>query len=62
HLEKLIAAGEKLDINYLKPPAERFEKIKNGFQESGGLNLSPVREILGEEYSYDELRLARMFL
>jgi len=62
HLEKLIAAGEKLDINYLKPPPERFEKIKKAFQKSGGLNLSPVREILGEEYSYDELRFARMFL
>ena len=62
HLEKLIATGEKLDINYLKPPTERFKKIKKAFQESGGLNLSPVREILGEEYSYDELRMARMFL
>ncbi|MCK4553764.1 RecQ family ATP-dependent DNA helicase, partial [Candidatus Parcubacteria bacterium] len=62
HLEKLIAAGEKLDIDYLKPPAERFEIIKKAFQKSGELNLSPVREILGEEYSYDELRLARMFL
>ncbi|MCK4554433.1 RecQ family ATP-dependent DNA helicase, partial [Candidatus Parcubacteria bacterium] len=62
HLEKLIATGAKLDIDYLKPPTERFEKIKKAFQESGELNLSPVREILGEEYSYDELRLARMFL
>ena len=62
HLEKLIAVGEKLDIDYLKPPTERFQKIKKAFQESGGLNLSPVREILGEEYSYDELRLARIFL
>ena len=62
HLEKLIAAGEKFDIDYLKPPEERFDKIKKAFQESGELNLSPVREILGEEYSYDELRFARMFL
>lgn len=62
HLEKLILAGEKLDIDYLKPPADRFEKIKKAFHESGGLTLSPVREILGEEYSYDELRFARIFL
>lgn len=62
HLEKIIASGEKLDLDYLKPPAERLEKIKKAFCQSGGAALSPVREILGEEYSYDELRLARLFL
>lgn len=62
HLEKIIASGEKLDIGYLKPPAERFGKIKKAFKKSGGLNLAPVREILGGEYSYEELRFARIFL
>jgi len=62
HLEKLISAGENFDLTYLKPPQERFNKIKTAFQQSGGENLTPVREILGEEFSYDELRLARIFL
>jgi len=62
HIEKLQQAGEDLDIEYLKPEPERFEKIKNAFQESGDLFLGPVKEILGDDFSYDELRLARMFL
>lgn len=62
HLEKLAAAGEEIDIEYLRPPAKKMEKIKSAFQKSGGTALSPVREILREEFSYDELRVARLFL
>ena len=80
HLEKLLETGEKLDISHLQLPAERFEKIKQAFKQSGTPNLSPrpqrsggpshqvpgglsiVKEILGEDFSYDELRLARIFL
>lgn len=63
HLEKLIESGQKLDLDYLQLPTERFEKIKNAFAKSGDLlRLSPVKEILGEEFSYCEIRLARIFL
>ena len=62
HLEGLVEAGEELDLEHLMPPAERFETIRAAFQDSGGLSLAPVREILGEEYSYRELRLARILL
>lgn len=62
HIEKLVAAGEEIDIEYLRLPAKKMEKIKSAFQKSGGTALSPVREILGEEFSYDELRMARLFL
>jgi len=62
HLEKLIKRGEKFDLEYLKPPAGRFAKIKNAFAESGDFSLSPVREILGDSFSYGELRLGRLFL
>ena len=62
HLEKLTAAEEEIDIEYLRPPANKMEKIKSAFRKSGGTALSPVREILGEEFSYDELKVARMFL
>jgi ATP-dependent DNA helicase RecQ len=62
HIEKLVAAGEGIDIGYLRPPAKKMDKIKAAFQKSGGMALSPVREILGEEFSYDELRVARLFL
>jgi ATP-dependent DNA helicase RecQ len=62
HLEKLIMAGEKLDLAHLELPSDRMMKIRAAFQKSGGLTLNPVREILGEDFSYEELRLARIFL
>ncbi|MBU1922434.1 helix-turn-helix domain-containing protein [Patescibacteria group bacterium] len=62
HLEKLTALGEKLDLSYIKLPAERFGEIKKAFEKTGDYSLSPVREILGHSFSYDELRLARLFL
>jgi len=62
HVEKLVSTGEKIDIDYLRPPVEKFEKIKAAFQKSGGTALSPVREMLGEQFSYEELRIARLFI
>lgn len=64
HLEKMLAKGEKLDLNYLKLflPPDRFAKIKTAFKETGGAKLSPVKEILGSDFSYEEIRLTRLFL
>jgi len=64
HLEKLKASEKAPNIEYLREnlPPDRMEKIKNAFQQSDSMNLSPVREILGEDFSYDELRLVRLFL
>ena len=63
HLERITTAGEKLDLDYLMPPADRFAKIDAAFQKIGSLALlTPVRESLGEEYAYDELRLVRICL
>jgi ATP-dependent DNA helicase RecQ len=62
HIEKLAAAGEDLDIEYLRPPAENFARIAAAFRQSGGTALIPVKEMLGEEFSFEELRLARLFL
>lgn len=62
HLEKLIASGEALNIEYLKPPPERFQQIKQAFQQLNTTKLSPVRDLLGQDFSYPELRLTRLFL
>jgi ATP-dependent DNA helicase RecQ len=62
HLEKLVNAGEDLDLAYLKPREERFAQIRAAFQRSGGRALTPVKEMLGGDFSYDELHLARLFL
>ena len=62
HIEKLVNSGETIDIDYLRPLSERFEKIKAAFQKSGGTALSPVLEMLGELFSYAELKIARLFM
>jgi ATP-dependent DNA helicase RecQ len=62
HIEKLVSAGEKIDIDYLRPPVEQFETIKAAFQKSGGTAFFPVREMLGEQFSYAELKIARLFI
>ena len=62
HMEKLLAAGESMDLEYLRPAAEKFATIRAAFQKSGGMALSPVRAMLGEDFSYEELRIARLFI
>jgi len=62
HLEKLLARGDKLDLEHLKPEQERFIKIAEAFNECEDMSLAPVRELLGESFSYKEIRLARLFL
>jgi len=59
HLEKM---KETIDIDYLKPPMERFEKIKEAFLKTRDTKLSPVKEILGDSFSFREIQLARIFL
>lgn len=69
HIEKLTAQ-RKLDPNrdlvYLKPEPRRYEKIRLAFervrQQTGETRLSPVREALGDSFSFEELRMARLFL
>ena len=63
HLEKLIIDNknkEGIDIQYLEPSKVRFQKIKTAFEQTGDWKLSPVREILGDDFSYQELRLTRL--
>ena len=62
HIERLIQSGERLDLGPLMPPQERFDTIRAAFVESGGTFLSPVKEILGDDYAYDEIRLVGLYL
>jgi ATP-dependent DNA helicase RecQ len=62
HLEQLLESGEEIDIGYLSPSSDRLAKIDAAFEESGGPLLAPVRKILGDDFSYEELRLARIFI
>ncbi len=62
HIEKMIDAGENLDLEYLKLPRDKYEEIKKGFEEIGDEFLKPVFEHLGGKYGYDELRLVRVLM
>jgi len=62
HLERLVMAGEPIDIDHLLPPPKRVAKIRSAFLQAESALLAPVRELLGEEFSYQELRLARLGL
>ena len=62
HLERLVDAGETLDIAHLMPSTERFRRIEAEFRRYRAPNLKQVKSSLGEEYSYVEIRLVRLFL
>ncbi|MEK9178106.1 MAG: helix-turn-helix domain-containing protein, partial [Patescibacteria group bacterium] len=69
HIEKIKQRDSSWDISRLRSeiPNSRFEKIakifyKVGMQEGGERPLGPVKGILGGAYSYEEIRLVRLFL
>jgi ATP-dependent DNA helicase PIF1 len=70
HLEKIAAEQGHANLARLKNevPEGRFERITQAFaqieKESGTTSraLSPVRQLLGDGYSYIELRIVRLFL
>jgi len=64
YMEKLMLQGVELNLDYLKKSfkKDRLKKIKKAFEESGDTKLLPVREILGKDFSFDEIRVARLIL
>jgi len=62
HLEKIAESCGTADLQYLKPRDERFDKIKAAFSGMEDFKLNPVKLYLGDDFSYEEIRLARLFL
>ena len=60
HLERFIQEGGQVDLGHLMPPEDRRTKIAAAFKEMGEARLTPVREFLGEDYTWDELAVVRM--
>ncbi len=58
HAAKLIFSGELINIDNLVSK-EKQESIINCFQEMKTSSLTPIKEKLGNDYSYDEIRLVR---
>ncbi|MSR71242.1 MAG: helicase [Candidatus Taylorbacteria bacterium] len=68
HLEDLLEK-KKLslkDIEHLRPNKRDFDLIAGAFKKSfkthGDYRLTPVKSALGSKYTFEELRLARIFL
>ncbi len=60
HISRVVDGGEDLDLDHIMPSPEKVAQIEAVFLQTGGLLLNPVRELLGEEYTYEELALVRI--
>ncbi|BAY97133.1 ATP-dependent DNA helicase RecQ [Tolypothrix tenuis PCC 7101] len=58
HLVDLIENNQPVDLNQLVP-LEKQKKIWQVLEVLGDISLTPIREQLGENYTYDEIRLVR---
>ncbi len=58
HIEKLIVSGENIQIEkFIKK--EKIEAISRAIIELGGDTLKPIKEKLGDNFSYGEIRMVR---
>ena len=68
HIEKILKENPDLDISHLKKevPAGKFKKAWMTFRELYSENrdylLAPVRNKLGDSFTYEELRIVRLFV
>jgi ATP-dependent DNA helicase RecQ len=58
HISDLIEKKLPVDLNQLIP-VEKQQKILQVLETLGDISLTPIKEYLGESYSYDEIRLVR---
>ncbi|HET8845587.1 MAG TPA: DNA helicase RecQ [Ktedonobacteraceae bacterium] len=58
HLITQIELGEAIDVLTLVP-SDRYQVILDALLEVGDEKLKPVKEFLGEAFSYEEIRLVR---
>ena len=61
-IDQLARTGAHLKIDHLMPNPARRQEIQNAFAATGGLLLAPVRQLLGDDYSYEELKIVRLGL
>ncbi len=74
HLTRLKKEDPDLDLEKYRPDAQNYEKIKSAvaliksknnqedFTEDGSLRLSPIFNELNSEVSYDDIKIALLFL
>ncbi len=58
HLAELIELGEDIDVEKLLQ-AGHYDVIVDAIEQVSGEVLRPIKDFLGDEYSYEEIRLVR---
>ncbi|WP_309735325.1 helix-turn-helix domain-containing protein, partial [Chamaesiphon sp. OTE_75_metabat_556] len=58
HLIKLMECGYELDLDRIVPP-DRATAIEQAIAAVGAEKLTPIKVHLGDEYSYEEIKLVR---
>jgi ATP-dependent DNA helicase RecQ len=61
HIEQLILAGEDIILSIFVP-VEKQQTIRKAFIQNGMEKLKPIKEVLGDDYSYEELQLVRAMM
>ncbi len=61
HLAELIGEGEDIDVKPLIRP-DHYDTIVHALHQVGDERLKPVKELLGDDYSYEEIKLVRAHL
>lgn len=62
HLEKIAIEDPTLDIEYLRPEKKKFAEMAHAFKKTTLDALSPTFNLLNGKYTYEELKIARIFL
>lgn len=62
HLEKLKEVGEAKSFLHVKPKDSYLKPIFEAFKKGKDNKLSPAHKTLKGKYTYEELRLARLFI
>ena len=61
HLADLIEAGETINVEPLIQPGH-YDAIVDALQQADGRVLGTVKDFLGDEYSYGEIRIVRAIM
>ncbi|NQW24638.1 MAG: DNA helicase RecQ [SAR202 cluster bacterium] len=60
HLERFVQEGGQIDLAHLMPSEDRRLEIEAAFEEMGEARLTPVRDYLGDDFTWEELAVVRL--
>ena len=62
HLEKLKEKPYNTDLSKFKPKAPDLKKMKEAFKGAKEMKLAPAHRKLKGKYTYEDIRIARLFV